>query len=398
VAGSPLLGDVEIEAGTRISLSYSSGRLVVTNTGPALTSTTPSAIASASALGSATDAARADHTHEGTHQISIYSNGGSPLKGDVEFEAGTNITLDYNSGRLRIAASGAGTYANNTPAYWRNAANSADIELVNLNASDEGIFGDVSGAFSSYLKLKSSGTRVTLVSDTGSGTIEMRSAIFEFKGSTNPVARFYDGDNSNYVGLKAPTTVASNFDLTLPDTIGSAGQALVNSGTPGVLAWGTSGGGGGSIKWTSPDGNGALPTQENGYDVFLFASGDTQFIWTLIKVPSTYISGRQINLDVAIYSPSASGTIQIDAASYLVRQGTDAIDSTTNARTITGSALTNTVAKMYRKVAIDLTDSSGQINGVAVAANDIIRVSITRASGSDSAELRFVESASELRM
>lgn len=55
--------------------------------------------------------------------------------------------------------------------------------------------------------------------------------------------RFADGDSSNYVALQAPTTVATNYTLTLPDAVaGSSGLALT-SDTNGVLSWAAAGAG-----------------------------------------------------------------------------------------------------------------------------------------------------------
>ena len=48
--------------------------------------------------------------------------------------------------------------------------------------------------------------------------------------------RFADSDSSNWVGLQAPATIASNFTLTLPATDGSTGQILKTDGS-GNLGW-----------------------------------------------------------------------------------------------------------------------------------------------------------------
>lgn len=50
--------------------------------------------------------------------------------------------------------------------------------------------------------------------------------------------RFYDSDSSNYIDVQAPATVASNFTLTLPTTVGSANQVLAGDGS-GNLSWAT---------------------------------------------------------------------------------------------------------------------------------------------------------------
>ena len=54
--------------------------------------------------------------------------------------------------------------------------------------------------------------------------------------------RLGDADNSHYIALQAPSTVASNVTLTFPATDGDADQALTTNGS-GVLAWSTISGG-----------------------------------------------------------------------------------------------------------------------------------------------------------
>jgi trimeric autotransporter adhesin len=43
--------------------------------------------------------------------------------------------------------------------------------------------------------------------------------------------RFADADSSNYVAIQAPSTIATNFTLTLPTTDGVANQALITDGS-----------------------------------------------------------------------------------------------------------------------------------------------------------------------
>jgi len=60
--------------------------------------------------------------------------------------------------------------------------------------------------------------------------------------------KFMDADSSHYVAFKAPATVASNVEWTLPATDGAAGQLLKTDGS-GNLGWATdqAGSGGASI-------------------------------------------------------------------------------------------------------------------------------------------------------
>ena len=50
--------------------------------------------------------------------------------------------------------------------------------------------------------------------------------------------RLADSDSSNYIALKSPATVASDVTLTLPDSVGTAGQFL-QVGAGGVTTWAT---------------------------------------------------------------------------------------------------------------------------------------------------------------
>ena len=52
--------------------------------------------------------------------------------------------------------------------------------------------------------------------------------------------RFGDADNSNYVALRAGTTIASNISFTLPTADGTNGQAILTDGA-GALSFGSAG-------------------------------------------------------------------------------------------------------------------------------------------------------------
>ena len=51
--------------------------------------------------------------------------------------------------------------------------------------------------------------------------------------------RFADVDSSNYVALQAPSTINTNYTLTLPGSLGNAGEALITDAS-GNLAWSSS--------------------------------------------------------------------------------------------------------------------------------------------------------------
>jgi hypothetical protein len=73
--------------------------------------------------------------------------------------------------------------------------------------------------------------------------------------------RLADTDSSNYVGLKAPGTVSTNYTLTLPTADGTSGQAIKTDGA-GALSFGTLGvsAGGTGVTTSTGTGNVVLST------------------------------------------------------------------------------------------------------------------------------------------
>jgi hypothetical protein len=147
-----------------------------------------------------------------------------------------------------------------------------------------------------------------------------------------------------------------------------------------------------SVSGTAP-----VPTEENGAIVYLFGAGLSQELYTVIKVPQSYVAGNQIFMYASAYSPSSSNTILLRAQATLIKTGTDALTSTTNQRTTTNVALTNTLANMGREFVLDLTDSTGKINSVALAAGHLIKVRLYRDTDSDTADLRMIPNATDLK-
>jgi hypothetical protein len=163
---------------------------------------------------------------------------------------------------------------------------------------------------------------------------------------------------------------------------------------------GSGSGGGGGANWYAAPATAPIEDTENGEKVWLFdatAKGvGVQQVELFVKVPSGYIAGRQIKMNLGLYSPSASGTMLLQARTTLVRKNNDAMTSTANQRTTTNTALTNTVANQYREANLDLTDALGKINGFAVSAGDLVKVELFRGTDTDTADARFVPSATEI--
>ena len=58
----------------------------------------------------------------------------------------------------------------------------------------------------------------------------------DLKIATSNEVRFYDTDNTNYSGFRAPTNLTSNVTFTLPDGDGTSGQVITTDGL-GTLSW-----------------------------------------------------------------------------------------------------------------------------------------------------------------
>src|SRR5690606_38707415 len=78
------------------------------------------------------------------------------------------------------------------------------------------------------------GATVTVTGGIGVGTVINSGGTINLENANE--LHFSDSDSSNYVGLKAPSTVNANFVITLPAVPGTANQALISDGS-GNLVW-----------------------------------------------------------------------------------------------------------------------------------------------------------------
>lgn len=163
-----------------------------------------------------------------------------------------------------------------------------------------------------------------------------------------------------------------------------------------TVSFGAGGGGGGALSWAPDDlGNSALAVTEFLQKVWQFASGLSQKVYTVVKVPNSYVAGDQIRMRVLGYSDTL-GTALLSSVATLIRTGTDAFDSTTNQRTSTNVATALPGAKIPLLTTLDLTSGTGTVNSVAVAAGDLIKVELSRGTDTCPGDLRFIESSTEV--
>lgn len=120
---------------------------------------------------------------------------------------------------------------NNAALKARNAANSADIPLVKLDASDYMTIGNGTAA------------NMDILLDAGPGSVvnvdALQFILRNGDGVASPKLTLSNADASESIGLRAPDALAASYDLYLPEDGGMAGQVLGTDGS-GNLVWATS--------------------------------------------------------------------------------------------------------------------------------------------------------------
>lgn len=154
------------------------------------------------------------------------------------------------------------------------------------------------------------------------------------------------------------------------------------------------GGGGGSLIWHNDGSDAPNLATEFGNLVYQFEDGLAQNLYGVVRVPQGYVAGSPIKVRAFGYHQAASATQLLLAQATLIEPG-DAFDSTTDQRTTTNTAQT-AASKEIAEHVLDITDSSGQINGNAVAAGDLIKVRLYRSTDTSTADISMIPSSTEV--
>lgn len=212
-----------------------------------------------------------------------------------------------------------------------------------------------------------------------SATAAAASAAAAATSETNAATSETNAATSASNAATSETNAATSETNAAASAVAAAASAAVAAG----------GGGGGSLRWVeatsspTPNVNDAFMEV---YDYQSFAaSGQAQSLYALIKVPNGYTAGNQAKLRGFFFSADAAGTVLMQTVATLIRAGVDLYSTTTNQRTSTNAAVTLSAGTVNELQAVlyDLSDGSGQINGVAIAAGDVIKVELKR--GTDTA-------------
>lgn len=164
------------------------------------------------------------------------------------------------------------------------------------------------------------------------------------------------------------------------------------------------GGGGGSLIWKKTGTTSPVAEIIDGMELESFDSTNTMEIYAVLAVPSSYRAGKQIKLkNGKFFCASTTGKVFFKTVATLINSST-VLGTYSNTRTssnteVTVSGVANTINSIGD---LDLTDSTGKINGVSVAAGDKIRVRLYRDNASESAsaseDARLLVDAFELTL
>ena len=263
-----------------------------------------------------------------------------------------NLTLDGN-----LTVNGSTTTINSTTL----TVDDKHIVLASTNSPSD------AGAADGGITLKGTTDKHFAWDSTGSGQWYSDQSIRVQNGKE---IRFGDADDSNYLGLKAPTTVSTNKVWTLPSADGTSGQVLKTDGSA-ALGWqslatvATSGSASDITTGTLPvaqGGTGATSTTGSGANVL--ANSPTLTTPTIGAATATTIN------KVTITAPTTSATLTIADGKTLTANNSITLAGT-DATTITLPSTTGTVPlnnqTMYvgtTALAINRASASQSLTGI----------------------------------
>lgn len=240
-----------------------------------------------------------------------------------------------------------------------------------------------SGSFAGSANLTFDGTTLTAanfadssltsgrVTYSASGGNLTDSASLTFDGSNLQIGsqgdlRLGDSDNSNYVAIQAPSTLAANYTLTLPTTDGDANQVLTTDGSGG-LSWGTPASAG--VTSFSAGTTGLTPSTATGGVVTLagtlaLANGGTG---------ATTAANARTNLGLGTVATlsSISLTSNVTGTLPIANGGTGQTGTPTNGQLLIGNGSGFARATLTAGTGVTITNGAGTITIAATGTSGV---------------------------
>lgn len=380
---SQLLGDAIIAGSNGAVVTQASQTITIS--APALTSSAPSDVGSSASVGSATTSAKADHVHRGVS--SFAKSGDTALYGAVTISASGGVTLTQAAQNVAIdapalsstAPSDVGSSAVTGTGTTSARADHAHRGVFSVHKTGSSqIFGEITLSQTGGVTITQSSNDLSIDAPALSSTApaDIGSSASVGSGTTaakaDHVHRGVLSVNKNgATTLYGAVTLSAGTNITLAQV----GQDI------SIASTASGGGGGGSLTFydtASPEiiDQPAARILNRGAK-FAFdpcsATTDNQVVFVDFRVPTSYTAGGPINLKLAVYTPSTSGTVAFTVISYLVRTGTDSYTAPTLTTTTAVSVAASTANKLVNLTA--LIAPAGSL-GAAVSAGDMIRVGI----------------------
>lgn len=248
----------------------------ITFTSPALSSTTPESVGTASVIGVGTTSARADHVHQGVHSVAVSGNGG--LYGDVVFEEAGNITLVQTGNTIQISATTAVTTIGTIDAVVKS-ANGAVISGATLY---------MQSADATYPGLLSVATQNI-------------SGLKNFLNSLTTPSLLILGSSSGTFTQTVPATV-TDYSVSWPSAQASGVKFLQNDGS-GNLSWASAVTTVGTIDSQSKSANGSVISGNS----IVFQTADASFPGMISTTSQAFSGAKVFNTSVSTPSFVISG-------------------------------------------------------------------------------------------